>query len=50
MLAPEDYGYDAVFNAKTRALMDKIVFVHGGPEYDAKYPDGIPTRVKIHTT
>ena len=27
--------------------MDKITFVHGGKEYDEKYPDGIPTRVKI---
>src|ERR1041384_3222244 len=27
--------------------MDKIEFIHGGPEYDAKYPDGIPTRVDI---
>ncbi len=23
--------------------MQKIDFRHGGPEYDAKYPDGIPT-------
>ena len=27
--------------------MDKIAFVHGGPDYDAKYPDGIPTTVEI---
>lgn len=49
MLAPEDYGYDAVFNPVTRKIMDKITFVHGGEEYDRNYPDGIPTRVKIFT-
>jgi 2-methylcitrate dehydratase len=27
--------------------MDKIAFQHGGPEYDAKYPDGIPTTLEI---
>merc|ERR1712050_804043 len=29
------------------ALMQKITFSHGGPEYDAKYPDGIPTSMDI---
>lgn len=47
MLEPIDYGYDAVFNPKTRAIMDKIQFAHGGEEYDRRYPDGIPTRVQI---
>jgi 2-methylcitrate dehydratase len=27
--------------------MDKINFTHGGKEYDDKYPEGIPTSVKI---
>ena len=27
--------------------MAKIDFRHGGPEYDAKYPDGIPTTLEI---
>jgi 2-methylcitrate dehydratase len=27
--------------------MDKINFTHGGKEYDEKYPEGIPTSVKI---
>jgi len=27
--------------------MDKISFTHGGKEYDSKYPEGIPTSVKI---
>ncbi|MBS1714325.1 MAG: MmgE/PrpD family protein [Armatimonadetes bacterium] len=49
MLSPYDYKVDdsAVFHPVTRKLMDKITFTHGGPEYDAKYPDGIPTSVKI---
>jgi 2-methylcitrate dehydratase len=49
MLEPADYKEDAtaVFNPATRALMQKIRFEHGGPDYDAKYPDGIPTSLKI---
>ncbi len=49
-LAPADYGRDAIVNKETRALMAKIKFDHGGPDYDAKYPDGIPTSVVIETT
>merc|ERR1712190_195181 len=47
MLSPYDYGYDALYDKETRAIMDKITFSHGGPEYDAKYPDGIPTSMDI---
>merc|ERR1719445_1204251 len=47
MLSPYDYGADALYDADTRALMAKISFSHGGPEYDAKYPDGIPTSIDI---
>lgn len=50
MLAPEDYAQDAIFHPVTRSLMEKIAFEHGGPEYDANYPDGIPTSVVITTT
>ncbi|MEM9082992.1 MAG: MmgE/PrpD family protein [Planctomycetota bacterium] len=46
-LSPFDYHNDAIFNDTTRQLMSKIVFTHGGPDYDAKYPDGIPTSIKI---
>jgi 2-methylcitrate dehydratase len=49
MLSPYDYNRDAIFHPMTRALMAKIAFEHGGPEYDAKYPDGIPTSVVITT-
>lgn len=47
MLAPADYSLDAIFDDETGRIMDCIEFVHGGPEYDAKYPDGIPTSVVI---
>ncbi|MCL4740664.1 MAG: MmgE/PrpD family protein [Phycisphaerales bacterium] len=47
MLSPLDYSKDAVFNPRTREIMARIDFVHGGPEYDRRYPDGIPTSVVI---
>lgn len=47
MLTPDDYASAALFDPQTRALMAKIDFEHGGPEYDARYPDGIPTSVAI---
>jgi 2-methylcitrate dehydratase len=46
MLGPADYGKDAVFDSETRAIMAKIDFRHGGPEY----PEGIPTSVVVTTT
>jgi 2-methylcitrate dehydratase len=51
MLMPADYDDAALFDPLTRAIMQKIDFRHGGPEYDAKYPDGIPTTVEVdHAT
>merc|ERR1712226_1377696 len=47
MLSPYDYGKEALYDADTRAMMSKITFEHGGAEYDAKYPDGIPTAIDI---
>lgn len=49
MLDPYDYEVSekALYHPLTRALMDKIDFVHGGPEYDRRYPEGIPTSVRI---
>lgn len=47
MLGPYDYSAEAIFHPLTRELMDKITFVHGGPDYDAKYPEGIPTSMVI---
>jgi len=49
MLSPYDYGKEAIANTQTRKLMEKIEFVHGGKEYDDKYPEGIPTSIDIFT-
>jgi len=48
MLMPEDYGQDALYHPLTRQLMQKIQFMHGGLEFDSKYPEGIPTQVTMH--
>ena len=50
MLGPDDYSDEALVDPQTRALMERITFEHGGPEYDAKYPDGIPTSVIVTTS
>jgi len=47
MLLPHDFSHDAIVHPVTRSLMAKMTFEHGGPEYDAKYPDGIPTSIVI---
>lgn len=47
MFTPADYDDAAVLHPLTRDLMRRIEFRHGGPEYDAKYPDGIPTTLEI---
>lgn len=47
MLLPHDFTHDAIVHPVTRSLMAKMTFEHGGPDYDAKYPDGIPTSIVI---
>ncbi len=47
MLMPSDYDDEALSHPLTRRLMERIDFRHGGPEYDAKYPNGIPTTLEI---
>jgi 2-methylcitrate dehydratase len=47
MLVPDDYSDAALFHPLTRQFMQRIEFVHGGPDYDAKYPDGIPTTLDL---
>ncbi len=47
MLMPGDYDAESLAHPLTRAIMDRIEFRHGGPEFDAKYPDGIPTTLEI---
>jgi 2-methylcitrate dehydratase len=50
MLEPDDYAENdsALFHPLTRELMARIDFRHGGPEFDRKYPDGIPTVVDVN--
>lgn len=45
MLGPHDFDEKALHDPLTRSLMAKMSFEHGGAEYDAKYPDGIPTSI-----
>ncbi len=47
MLLPHDFDKAAINHPVTRALMAKMTFEWGGPEYDSKYPDGIPTSIII---
>lgn len=49
ILVPDDYAEDksALFHPLTRDLMARIDFCHGGPDYDGRYPDGIPTTVDV---
>lgn len=47
MLLPYDYSKDAIYDPLTRAIMERVVFEHGGEEYDKNYPDGIPTSLTI---
>jgi 2-methylcitrate dehydratase len=49
MLSPIDYGKAAIANEQTKRIMEKIEFHHGGPDYDSKYPEGIPTSIEITT-
>lgn len=46
-LTPNDYAPSALFDKQTRALMELIEFEHGGEAYDSKYPEGIPTSLKL---
>lgn len=51
MLLPDDYSDAALGDPLTRRLMGRVEVRHGGPEYDARYPDGIPTTVEFeHVT
>lgn len=48
ILTPLDYSYEALKCPTTKELMNKIKFLHGGKEYDDKYPEGIPTKVDVN--
>jgi 2-methylcitrate dehydratase len=50
MLLPADYTDQAIQHPHTHALMQQIKLEHGGPEFDARYPEGIPTEVLVQHT
>jgi 2-methylcitrate dehydratase PrpD len=51
MLLPDDYADDAIRDPAVARLIATMAIEHGGGEYDALYPDGIPTSVAIeHAT
>ncbi|MCE9630430.1 MAG: MmgE/PrpD family protein [Planctomycetia bacterium] len=47
MLLPDDYSDDAIRDPAVARLIANMTIVHGGPDYDARYPAGIPTSVTI---
>ena len=47
MLLPDDYSDAAIADPAVHALIAKLAIEPGGPDYDALYPDGIPTSVAI---
>lgn len=49
MLTPLNYSKLAINDEVTRTIMSKIEFQHGGPDYDSKYPEGIPTSMQVLT-
>ncbi|NCA11986.1 hypothetical protein EBR56_09305 [bacterium] len=51
MLLPGDYSDAALRDPAIARLIERMEIVHGGREYDAKYPEGIPTSVTLdHAT
>ena len=47
MLLPADYSATALADPAVASLIDRMVIEPGGPEYDARYPEGIPASVTI---
>ncbi len=51
MLLPADYDDGMIAEPQVRELIERMAIIHGGPEYDALYPDGIPTSLSVdHAT
>ena len=47
MLLPDDYSEAAIRDTDIPALIENMSIVHGGRDYDDRYPEGIPTSVEI---
>lgn len=51
MLLPDDYSDAAIADPAVARVIARIAIEHGGPGYDALYPEGIPTSVVVeHAT
>jgi 2-methylcitrate dehydratase len=50
MLLPEDYSEESLHSPLSQTLIDRMVLVHGGADYDRLYPEGIPTSVDVRHT
>jgi len=47
MLLPDDYAAGAIADPAIARLIARIEIAHGGRDYDAMYPEGIPTSVTL---
>jgi 2-methylcitrate dehydratase len=51
MLLPDDYSDEAIRDPEIAVIIGRTTITHGGREFDALYPEGIPTSVTIeHAT
>jgi 2-methylcitrate dehydratase len=47
MLLPADYQPERLQNQEIRGLIERVEVIHGGSQYDANYPDGLPTCIEL---
>jgi len=47
MLLPDDYADAAIRDPAIKRLIERMVIEHGGRDYDARYPEGIPTSLVL---
>jgi 2-methylcitrate dehydratase len=47
MLLPADYDAERIADEAIAGLIGRMAIIHGGPDYDRRYPDGIPTSLSI---
>jgi len=47
MLLPDDYSDAAIGDPAIARLIERMEIVHGGRDYDVRYPEGIPTSVTV---
>jgi 2-methylcitrate dehydratase len=47
MLLPDDYSDASIRDPAIKRLIDRMVIEHGGRDFDARYPAGIPTSLVL---